>query len=626
MPADDASAGALAAHTPIEPRELRSAYDALRHVRQLGLDHSHGEVFGPLVRRVLRAIRNDDAEALRAALNELDGQLRTATTAGMSDQQPTRRWHESLGKPRGRLTSPTRPSEYGSDDLHITPDGADADQVVPTSVGLIQRIPHIDVGADEPLQAGASFVASVYLDTKAARRFEDVNVFTAPTRFDGAPLVIDVWLTASAHFTITGSPFGQISLDPEKPASTEATFTLTVADAAPPDAGPPMLRAMLDHRLRASGSVCRSVAIDGAPAAATPNGAVSLSLATDTPEPDMLITIDRARGSRDTYQVKIQTGLLAGVTVNGEWTLEGGAADYVAALMERFVSDDLSPLGRQNALKSAGLQFFSDAPRGFRDLYWRLVDAGTPPKSILVMSVEPSIPWELMIPNARGREAGDPLGVSCRVGRWYDEDNVGPEEWIPLRDSLILAPDYETDKLPHAQEERELVRKKFPGQFAPETYVELDMFYRRNSASLLHFACHGEDATLQSIRLRKNQKLSAGEIRGGGLGKSCRATGPLVFLNACEVGRPGKGLTSPSGFAAQLIASECGAVIAPLWQVDDEIAHEVAKCFYDEVTKDPSRPFADILRDLRARAYADGGEDSYAAYCFYGHPLACAEK
>jgi hypothetical protein len=33
-------------------------------------------------------------------------------------------------------------------------------------------------------------------------------------------------------------------------------------------------------------------------------------------------------------------------------------------------------------------------------------------------------------------------------------------------------------------------------------------------------------------------------------------------------------------------------------------------------------PFAEALRRVRARGYAVDGEDSYAAYCFYGDPAA----
>jgi hypothetical protein len=492
---------------------------------------------------------------------------------------------------------------------------------------IIERVPHIDIDTNEPLRQGMSFEASVYLDKKAQRASEIANLFKASAGVDdGTAMLIDVWLTASDHFAITGVSTGEITLERGKEESTKAPFKVEVVDAAPPDAGPPTLKAMFDHRMTASGSVQRTFAIEGNPQSPTGSGPSTLALSTDAAEVDMLITIVRAPRSTDTYLVNTKTRLLGGQSVQDEWTLAGGADAYVGALMADFIDSTLTNLGRQTTLRGAGLQFFLDAPQGFRDLYWRLVDAQSPPKSILLMSHERSVPWELMIPNGPNRDDGEPLGVQCTIGRWYDDGNVGPDEWIPLRDSLVLAPEYDSDRLPNAEAERDLVLKMFPGQPVPATFDELDSFYRVNSASLLHFACHGEDATLQSIRLLNRQRLSAAQVRGGGLGVACRRTGPLVFLNACEVGRPGVGLASPSGFAAALIASKCGAVIAPLWQVDDNVAHMVAVEFYDEVTRNPHRPYADILRELRARAYADDGEDSYAAYCFYGHPLATAAE
>jgi hypothetical protein len=49
----------------------------------------------------------------------------------------------------------------------------------------------------------------------------------------------------------------------------------------------------------------------------------------------------------------------------------------------------------------------------------------------------------------------------------------------------------------------------------------------------------------------------------------------------------------------------------------------VAREFYDEVQRHPELPFAEIMSGLRRRAY-EGEEpaDSYAAYCFFGDPLA----
>ena len=76
--------------------------------------------------------------------------------------------------------------------------------------------------------------------------------------------------------------------------------------------------------------------------------------------------------------------------------------------------------------------------------------------------------------------------------------------------------------------------------------------------------------------------------------------------------------------AQAMIDRGAGAVIAALWSVADDIAHVVAKEFYDQAMADPPRPFAEILRDIRSRAYkgAEAGEDTYAAYCLYGDPFA----
>jgi hypothetical protein len=95
---------------------------------------------------------------------------------------------------------------------------------------------------------------------------------------------------------------------------------------------------------------------------------------------------------------------------------------------------------------------------------------------------------------------------------------------------------------------------------------------------------------------------------------------PLVFLNACEAGRVKPALTGVGGFAAAFIEKGASAVIAPLWSVKDDIAHKIAKGFYDQLD---TKPLSEILREFRKRAYDPAiAEDSYAAYCFYGDPEA----
>jgi CHAT domain len=98
---------------------------------------------------------------------------------------------------------------------------------------------------------------------------------------------------------------------------------------------------------------------------------------------------------------------------------------------------------------------------------------------------------------------------------------------------------------------------------------------------------------------------------------------PLVFINAREIGRTTPALVGVGGFAKAFIDIGASAVIAPLWAVKDRFAHEVAKTFYERLKSEKNTPFAEIIRDLRRKAYEAGkAEDTFAAYCIYGDPAA----
>jgi CHAT domain-containing protein len=137
---------------------------------------------------------------------------------------------------------------------------------------------------------------------------------------------------------------------------------------------------------------------------------------------------------------------------------------------------------------------------------------------------------------------------------------------------------------------------------------------------------HGSAAGGQSLDLEDGQTLTSTKVRGLATFRTAFARLPtLVLLNACEVGRPAPALSGVGGLVQALIRQRAGGVIAALWSVEDSIAHKIAAEFYEEALKEPARPFADILRAIRARAYDEANplEDSYAAYCFYGDPQAC---
>ena len=190
----------------------------------------------------------------------------------------------------------------------------------------------------------------------------------------------------------------------------------------------------------------------------------------------------------------------------------------------------------------------------------------------------------------------------------------------------MVAPQYEgSSRLVHAAAEVEFVCRHFGGtRIEPANFANLDQALARGGADLLHFVCHGEaDEHDQILRLEEPDTLRAQQIRAmPGLAKACREHRPLVFLNACEAGRPVRGLVGASGFARSFIEVDASCIVGTLWSVDDETAHAAAIAFYETLLAEPRTSFAEALRAIRARGYAQPGEDSYAAYCFYGDPTA----
>jgi hypothetical protein len=236
-----------------------------------------------------------------------------------------------------------------------------------------------------------------------------------------------------------------------------------------------------------------------------------------------------------------------------------------------------------------------------------------------------------MIPNRDGAEDDLPIGVSSAVGRWVDETHVSPRQPLELTSSYVIAPTYVgEDRLVFSPNEARFVCDMFNGrQITPALWAEIERVLGGGDASLLHLICHGvddPDGGEQVIKLEPDEVLTVGMLRGmRGLKRAVHAAKPMIFINACEMGRQAPALVGTGGFAARFIKLGARAVVAPIWSVKDDVASQVARLFYEEIKAHPGRPFAVIMRDIRRRAYeGPDPEDSWAAYCFYGDPLAAS--
>jgi len=508
---------------------------------------------------------------------------------------------------------------------HLEPTRATSDHMASE---ILRRTPHMDLDPPPPA-ADAQIQVSVYTDIGALRRGEegeDVVLEVSPdqTQFD-----LNVWLVVEKPFEVEGPVIQELTILRDQERSESAVFTVVRKKGG--GTGTATFSALFAYNGRACGKVSRAVPLTTEAQEETPASRPIVRVEASAQPADLNVQIVASATDERNFQCKIQTSLLPSYQdgVIEKWRLSSLARDLVRQQMVQFTAKGASDWDRTTALRGAGLKLFKAAPTLFQKVFWELIDSGKPPKTISIITQEPNIPWELMVPNRRppgGKlQKREPLGIEFLLSRWTSDDDIHPPQKIPLRDAYVVAP--RDSRLGAAENEAKVVVEGFHGmRIDPASARALDQAFQQQGRALLHFVCHGKsgDGGSQVLVMDQKQELYSSALAAmPGIEKGFATSRPLVFLNACEVGRQEPALVGTGGFAEELMALGASAVIAPLWSVKDTIAHEIAVEFYRRVKAEPATPFAAILRDLRAKSYApDGGEDTYAAYCFYGDPLA----
>lgn len=501
----------------------------------------------------------------------------------------------------------------------------------PTAPQTLRRTPHMDLSPAPPVEPGTRIKVTVYTDTQAMREGEEGENVTIAAPPEEKEFDLTVWLVVSEPFAVEGPAVRPLKILRDQERSTNAEFTVVRKDSA--ETGPIAFSALFAYQGRACGRVSRAVPLAaGAPAEAAgkPLPPPGVSIEATAQPADLNVQIIADPCDERLFQCKVQTPHLPQYK-NGQtepWHLKSLAADLVKEAMARFTAGNSSDFARTKALLGAGVQFFKASPALFQKVFWELLGAGQPLRTISIVTEEPAIPWELMVPTRTRNgvpERRKPLGTEFLISRWTAQSQILPTQRVPLRDAYVVAP--ADSDLANAEEEADMVVQRFHGdRIEPPSVQSLDQFLGRAGRTLLHFICHGKSgaAGSQVLVLQGEEELEASMLLVmDGVEKAFRTSKPLVFLNACEVGRQEPALVGSGGFAEAFMTLGASGVIAPLWSVKDSIAHELAVELYDRIGNEPQTPFAEILRDLRKRSYAEeGGEDTWAAYCFYGDPLA----
>ena len=245
-------------------------------------------------------------------------------------------------------------------------------------------------------------------------------------------------------------------------------------------------------------------------------------------------------------------------------------------------------------------------------------------QSIIVQSEEPWIPWEMC--RLFGKDGdrlvdGPFLAEKYTITRW--RPGIGIKRPVTLRNiALVVPPD---SGLPLANEERDFVLSlagpKRKVTLVPGTFADVQDAFIAGTYDGFHFTGHGvardENPNRSSIILTGELPFTPEDVSG--VAANVGIPRPFMFMNACQVGRAGMGLTGIGGWANRLVEDGAGAFVGAYWSVFDEPAFGFAKELYTRVLG--GAPIGEAVRDARL-AVRTPGDPTWLAYTVFADPLA----
>jgi hypothetical protein len=305
----------------------------------------------------------------------------------------------------------------------------------------------------------------------------------------------------------------------------------------------------------------------------------------------------------------------------------GDAKSFLGQLVEE-VSAAVSQPGIYDELLGVGKRIAEHVPAEFWAALHAVRDKLQGPPSVLFLSEEPYVPWELAVLD----ESLDPdpdlppfLGAQANVARWILAPTM-PKQPPPRARSVasmaVVVGDYadsEWEELPEATAEAAALETTYRAAPIDARLADVTNLLKGTpKADLAHFAVHGQ---YDESAGRDGLIMVDGTILNGNKVLARKLDGMFVFLNACQVGAGNQVLGGAAGLAADFVRAGASGVVAPLWSVKDTIAREIAVEFYRQVLGDEGATPAQALRACRARFRDEpGASATYLAYQFFGGP------
>jgi hypothetical protein len=310
----------------------------------------------------------------------------------------------------------------------------------------------------------------------------------------------------------------------------------------------------------------------------------------------------------------------------GPTVLEAGPGGYFTDLyrdIEKLpLKTEQEKAEATERLHAVGSTLFTElVPADLQTLLWELRERIT---TVWIQSAEPYVPWELCRLQGMAEDEtvveGEFFCEAFALTRWIPGIGRVPE--LSLSSMGLIVPD--DSGLENAERERQMVHALAGSGRAvtdiPPTYLGVRKALAGAEFDGLHFSGHGQfpdqaNPAKAEIELEGGKKLRPSDISGVAANLGRRH--PVVFFNACQVGRQAPGLTGIGGWASALLRNGAAAFVGSHWEVADDLALTFASTFYAQL--DGGASVAAAAREARL-AIRDAGDPTWLAYTVFADP------
>jgi len=328
---------------------------------------------------------------------------------------------------------------------------------------------------------------------------------------------------------------------------------------------------------------------------------------------------EKAMGSVVLQRLKDPTALLSDYFADLDHLARNANADLSDATAQNYVA---TTVGIGSDLYD---QLFPDA---LKAEYWRLQslrETGTI-QTLLILSDEPWIPWEIIYPFDDEHGADDFLGAVWHLTRWQSGRGLNPH--LNVQTAQMIAPELD---LRFVKEESAYFASLTDAPqpitvSAPITTRQLFLDQvQAGGVQLLHFATHGnfnsQNADRSPIHMEGGETITPVDLSKSRT-QGIRRERPLVFLNACHGGKQEFTLTGMGGWAERMVNHVAAtAFVGAYWEINDELASLFSRTFYDALRNRATLAAAFHQARMTVRTQSPANP-TWLAYTLYGDPNA----